>query len=340
MDELIRELKRLERLDGMELKFEIEPDAEGYVDKECADDECQFQFKVLDQDWGELFRDEEVFCPMCGKSNTSDEFFTTEQVEQAEAQALEYVEGQLGQAFDREAKAFNRRQPNNSFLQMSMEYKGPKGRRSIMPLGAIKEFQLKIECEECGANFAVIGSAFFCPCCGHSAAVRVFEDAMAKIEAKVSNLEVIRQAVAEVSEDQAAVICRSLLESGLSDGVVAFQRVCEQLYKQHPNAQAKISQNVFQRLKDGSGLWKGLIGKGYDDFLSPTELDRLNLLFERRHKFLHTEGIVDQKYIDKSGDTSYQVGQRIVVKERDVLDMVNLIRKLVSCYLKELGYGN
>lgn len=331
-EDILRELERLEG--GMELKFDIELDEEGYIDKECPNEECMFQFKVLGQD----LTDHEVFCPMCGKGGSAKSFFNTEQIEQAKAQAVDYIKGRLGQALDRDARAFNRRQSKNSFFQMSMEYKGPKWHRPILPLKALKEFQLKITCEKCGARFAVIGSAFFCPCCGHSAAVRVFEDAMAKIEAKVSNLEVVRKAVAEVSEDQAAVICRSLIESGLSDGVVAFQRVCEELYKKHPNAQANIPFNVFQRLKEGSELWKNLIGKGYDDFISPAEMDRLNILFQRRHLLLHTEGIIDQKYLDKSGDTSYQVGQRIVVKEKDVLDLVSLIKKIVSGFLKEPEY--
>jgi len=114
-------LRELGNLDGeMELKFDIELDEEGYIDKECPEEECMFQFKVLGQDWTDLFRDEEVFCPMCGRPGPADTFFTTEQVEQAKAQAREYVEGRIGQALDRDARAFNRSQPRDSFINMSM----------------------------------------------------------------------------------------------------------------------------------------------------------------------------------------------------------------------------
>ena len=335
MDELIKEIRKL---GNIKVQLSIETDDDGYLDRECPSEDCLFQFKVLLEDWKALFRDEEVFCPMCGKAGLADTFHTTEQAKQMEEQALDYFGAKITHALDRGARAFNRRQPKDSFIKMSMQVKGNKWVKPLIPLKAQKEFQLKIKCEKCSANFSVIGSAFFCPCCGHSAAIRVFKDAMAKIEAKVSNLEVIRKAVAEVSEDEAAVTCRSLLESALSDGVVAFQRLCEELYSQHSQAQSKLPINVFQRLSDGSNLWKQLVGKSYDDFFSPAELERLQVLFQRRHLLAHREGIVDQKYIERSKDTGYEVGQRIVVKERDVLDMVRLIRKLTSGYLKELGH--
>ncbi len=337
MDELSREI---ERLGNMSIRLPVETDADGYIDRECPNEDCMFQFKVLLEDWINLCKDEAVFCPMCGsRSEPADKFLTTEHEKQAEEQAVDYFGAELNHALERGARAFNRRQPKNSFIRMVMKVEGKKWHKPLVPLKAQDVFRLKIECKECGAHFAVVGSAFFCPCCGHSAAVRVFNDAMAKIEAKVSNLERIREAVAEVSEDEAAVTCRSFLESGLTDGVVAFQRVCEELYKKHPNAKPNIPVNVFQRLQNGSELWKELIGKGYSDFLSSAELERLRVLFQRRHLLAHREGIVDQKYIDRSSDINYDAGQRIVVKEEDVLNMVSIIKKLVSAYLKELGYA-
>ncbi|MBR2169983.1 MAG: hypothetical protein IJ952_06435, partial [Alistipes sp.] len=39
-------------------------------------------------------------------------------------------------------------------------------------------------------------------------------------------------------------------------------------------------------------------------------------------------GMVDQKYIDKSGDSSYVIGQRLVVKESDALSLLAIVKKL------------
>ena len=54
----------------------------------------------------------------------------------------------------------------------------------------------------------------------------------------------------------------------------------------------------------------------------------MNLLFQRRHLIEHNNGMVDQKYIDKSGDNSYAVGQRLVVKGSDPLTLLAIIKKL------------
>jgi hypothetical protein len=56
----------------------------------------------------------------------------------------------------------------------------------------------------------------------------------------------------------------------------------------------------------------------------------MKLLFQRRHVISHRQGIVDQTYIDRSGDSSYTVGQRLVVRDADVLDLVNHMRTLVT----------
>ena len=44
----------------------------------------------------------------------------------------------------------------------------------------------------------------------------------------------------------------------------------------------------------------------------------------------HSEGIVDEKYIDRSGDDTYKIGQRIVISIDDVRSLANLIEQLAN----------
>ena len=39
------------------------------------------------EDWKNICKDEAIYCPKCGKSETSDKWFTTEQVEEGKRQA-------------------------------------------------------------------------------------------------------------------------------------------------------------------------------------------------------------------------------------------------------------
>jgi hypothetical protein len=183
-------------------------------------------------------------------------------------------------------------------------------------------------CDACGAGYAVLGPAFFCPCCGHNSVEKMFDAALAKVRTKIEGIEVVREALrAPVGADGAETFCRSTIEGGLQDCVVAFQHLAERLYRPPAGSKA-AAPNVFQRLDEGSQLWKSAVGKGYDDWLAAAELADLKVLFQRRHLLAHREGLVDDKYLQKSGDSTYRVGQRIVVSVADVLRMVELIEKL------------
>lgn len=325
-DKLICELKKMER---MKVSIPIETDSEGYFDKECPSDNCMFQFKVYAEDWSDKFKDESVYCPMCGHNAPADSFWTTEQVKKGQDQAIKYFESKLSSALSDNAKDFNRRQPRNSFITMSLHYKGSKSNYYIMPLQAQKELQQKITCSKCSARYSVLGSAFFCPCCGYNSVSETFDNSIRKIEAKLKNLVVVRLAVSKISEDEAEITTRSIIESGLSDGVVALQRFSELTYKKINPDDNKLKLNAFQNLEVGSDYWIKIFNESYKDWLSIEEYNSLNILFQQRHLLAHCEGIVDEKYIEKSGDKKYKVGQRIVVKETDVSELVSLIKKIV-----------
>ena len=115
-----------------------------------------------------------------------------------------------------------------------------------------------------------------------------------------------------------------MIESCLIDGVVAFQKCCEGMYESYGKAQM----NAFQRLDDGSDCWRKAAGKGYDNWLSHDELESLNILFQKRYLLAHNEGIVDSRYVKKSRDRTYKEGQRIVVTEGNVDELIMLIEKL------------
>ena len=42
----------------------------------------------------------------------------------------------------------------------------------------------------------------------------------------------------------------------------------------------------------------------------------------------HNNGMIDQIYLNKSGDTSYSLGQRIIIKEADAHSLLDILRKL------------
>lgn len=309
----------------------IDNDEKGYTDKQCPSEECEFLFKVNSDDWLNIFRDEAVWCPMCRHEAPADQWYTIAQVEHATEEAFELFSGVLDKSLSNMVNKFNRGQSQNSFVSIGMEYKGSNSRTFTIPAKAAEAMELDIECEKCQSRFSVIGSAFFCPACGHNSVTQTFSDSLRKIKAKIDNIDIVRDAlIAASSRDEAELTCRSLQETCISDGVVAFQKLCEGLYEQY----AKAPFNAFQRLEQGSKLWEGAVGRGYNDWLTSDQINELNILFQKRHLLAHNEGIVDEKYITKSGDSSYKAGQRIVVSGNDIDTLLVILKKL-SKGLKE-----
>ncbi len=113
-----------------------------------------------------------------------------------------------------------------------------------------------------------------------------------------------------------------------------YQRYAETPYARFPVA-PRARRNAFQNLADGCSLWHGVTGRQYADYLTATEMSGLTRLFQQRHLLAHTGGIVDQDYIVRSGDNSYAVSQRIVVRDSSVRELLAILQKLATALSKD-----
>lgn len=324
-DDLIKTIKNL---DGMRVSvpMHIEADEHGYIDRQCPADACEFQFKVHEDDWRDTVRDEAVWCPFCGHEGESDQWWTHEQVEHAKKAAFAEVKHKVNQAMRNDAQRFNRRLPRNAFISMTLKV-DHKPKDVVLPAAAIAPMQLKISCTECGCRYAVIGSAYFCPACGHNAAPHVFRQSLATIRATLDNLPAIEASLPD--PDTAKNTVRLLTEDSLQRIVTAFQRFAEAQFGRHPNP-PKARRNVFQNLTEGGALWKEAFGTGYEAHLKDKQLEHLNRYFQQRHLLAHREGLVDADYIARSGDSTYKEGQRLVIRAVAVRECLLLIEALAD----------
>jgi hypothetical protein len=332
-DELLREIRRL---DGLKVSVSIPTDEEGYLDRECPSSECLSEFKVHEHDWRDKVQDEEVFCPFCGHTADSGKWWTQEQLRHAEKTALAQVDQRIGRAMKRDAENWNRRQPRNAFIRMTMSVNN-RPQPILLPPQAADPMRLKITCPACACRYAVIGAAFFCPACGHNAAELVFSQTIAGVRNTLDALSSVRAAIPD--RDTAGTTARLIIENGLQNAVTAFQRYAEALYARHPSG-AKPRRNAFQNLAEGSDLWKAAFGTRYSDYVNTADLAALIRMFQQRHLLAHTQGLVDQDYITRSGDTAYRIGQRIVVREMAVRECLGLIEKLAAAMSADVAAGS
>lgn len=326
-DELMRELRRLEK--GVEIAVPVAADGEGYLDRECPSPECLSQFKVHEDDWKDKVRSEEAFCVFCGHAADSQKWLTQEQVEHVRKAGLADIDKRVSNAMARDARRWNQQQRKDSFVSITMQVDS-RPQTLLLPPAAAEPMRLKIVCGSCACRYAAIGAAFFCPACGHNSADLVFDQSITGIGNVLTALPAVRTAIPD--RDDAERMARQLIESGLQNAVTSFQRYAEFLYARFPSA-PKARRNAFQNLTEGSDLWHAATGKRYSDYLDAPELSALTRLFQQRHLLAHTQGLVDQDYLDRTGDTAYRVGQRIVVREAAVRECLALIQKLIGAMI-------
>jgi len=316
-------LRELDALNRNGIPVSLPADAEGYLDRVCPNDTCVFQFKVLCDDWQDKVKSDHAFCPMCRHSAPKNEWHTRDQNNFMQKNAKAHVARIFGRAMRADARSFNAAQQPGQLNRIKMSVTSPPA-LLVVPMRAAEPMRLKATCEECGCRYSYIGSAFFCPACAHNSAAHTFQQTLATVRAAVT---VGAQLRAALGLDEAENTARLLREKGVSDIVTALQRVAERVWESLPGS-SPPPRNIFQRLAEANQLWRKATGQDFLAFLSPDEFRRMQIFYQKRHLLAHCEGVVDNDYINKSGDTSLTVGQRIVVTEAALLEFAAIAEKL------------
>jgi hypothetical protein len=319
-ENLQKELRRLAA--QSQISVPIECDVEGYLDKECPDKACLFQFKIHGDDWELIKRGDNVHCPSCRHTAHGESWYTTAQLEAAKQYALGTMVNGLNSAMRADAQASKRSRIKGGFLSITLDVKG--GRDVVLlPVAAAEPMRLRACCEDCGCRFSYVGAAYFCPGCGRNSARQTFSQTLAAIRTAAGLGGILREAL---GPDEAEVMIRSLLEKAILDTVTSFQRLSEQLYEGRTGKAAR--RNAFQNLDSGSGLWEAELGVSYAQFLNAPAMEELRIYYQQRHLLAHQQGIIDVDYVSRSGDNSYAVGQRLLVSGDSALRFADLIEQL------------
>lgn len=296
-------------------------DDDGYLDRACPNPECAGHFKVLYEDWRAKVPDERCVCPVCGHADEPSEFATEDQGRYANDHALAHIEGQLSDAFRRGTQ----RKLKAGRLEMTMTYRS-RPTRVIAPIEAWEAMEQRSVCEGCGTRYASLGAAFFCPACGHNSALTTFEGALATVRETMA----LGARLPELMDSKAAATdaARAMAENSLVRLWSSFQRFAEASYLALGPGYEKPRRNAFQSLDDSNRLWGAAVGRSYADMLSKAEYRDLVRLIQQRNVLAHQDGVVDEDYLDKSGDGRYKLGQRLVVKSPSVMRLADIVEEL------------
>ena len=328
-EELKRELRRMPK--SVTISIDLPLDEKGYLDRLCSQQECGSNFKVLDADWDDKVSDKAAYCPKCGGARPADEFNNPEQQKYIEQVGEAYVAKQLNAMTARAVKNTRPTKISGGLidLSMSVSYKADPIRTPV-PMEASESLRQDFVCENCECRYSTLGAGYFCPACGNNSAVQDFEQTIATTLTAVDLSGHVKATITQHSDaDKAEDIHQQMLEDQVENLVTVLQRVTEAMFDQVPN-RPDPPFNVFQRIDQASSLWKTTVGVGYQEILDNRELIFLKTMVQRRHKIGHTQGIVDDQYVQHSGDRNYSEGQKLIVAEQDVRELARVVVKLID----------
>lgn len=327
-EELQRELERLAA--GVQIPVELALDERDYLDRQCPSVACGVSFKVLFEDWRDIVSDPAAFCPICGHEAEAQDFSTSEQDRYFGDAGLAYVRDAVGRAMEADSARFNATQ-SSGFISMSMSV-SRDAPPLLLPAEAAEALRQDHRCESCACRFSTIGAAFFCPACKRMAAAEEFEAAAETLQQTLDHLDKLTATMAAATNlDRAADFRRQLLEDAVENLATMLQRRTETLFGKLPIAnRSKRDPNVFQRLEDASGQWERATGTRYEDLLEEPEWRGLLTMMQRRHKIGHAQAHVDDRYVERTGDTRTSPGQRLVISVSDVYQDLAAVRKLIA----------
>ena len=301
--------------DTIKFSIPMRNDEEGFFGRECPNEECLGYFKI---ELGTGLQGENLpcHCPYCGHVGPHDTFWTRDQLEYTRSAAMREVQKYVG---DMLKSTFPPSRPRRGdFISLTFEYK--PGRP--LPLYRYEEKQLEtaLVCLECGLRYAVYGVFGYCPDCGSHNSLQILD----------ANLDLASKELALASTLEAP-LADQLVTDALENGVSAFDAFGRELFRVNsglaavPDEAARMSCQNLEKLKSRVSKMFGI------DLASPLTADEWLLLvqgFQKRHLIAHRMGVVDQAYINASGDLRAVVGRKVDLDSEEVTVVLLLVRRL------------
>lgn len=301
----------------MMLSIELFVDENGFFGRECPQEDCKKYFKVLP---GTGIRGNSFcICPYCGYSGSHQEFFTNDQVKRLETAAMNV-------AYDQTRRMLNE-WGNGIKSSMRLGLDPPMRMKNGAPyqlhIYSEKDLETHIECNNCTLKYAVYGVFAFCPDCGQHNSRQIFANDLELIDKSL--------AVAESADDEE--FKQLLIEAALDRAVSNFDGFGRELWKifaikagQDPN-KSSIS---FQNLKGANTNFQKQFGFELKSGIQDDEWHLLILNFQKRHLISHRKGVIDQEYIEKTGDPDAIIGRKIKVHAEDISGIIPILLKLTD----------
>jgi len=261
-------------------------------------------------------------CPYCGKAGRSNEFFTKAQIRYVRSVALNKVTDAVLR--DLKEMEFDIEPSGGLGIGVSLKVEG-----SPHPIRHFHEPKLEtaVICDQCTLRYAIYGVFAYCPDCGKHNSLQILN----------KNLELAEKQLVLAAEVEGE-LSGQLVSDALENVVASFDGFGREICRLHANKAKNPSQAEYVSFQNLAGAHKNLQLLFYIDLatsLPASEWDFLCRSVQKRHVLAHSMGIVDEKYLSKTGDPLATLGRKVLISPAEVSTMIGLVRTagthLASC---------
>jgi hypothetical protein len=174
--------------------------------------------------------------------------------------------------------------------------------------------QTILDCDSCGAFNDILGRFGFCSDCYTRNDYVVFER------------EIVAKARGRLKDHNSADGALRDLYSGFETLVKSYLRILSENSPLIPDRRDKISKDNYSP-SSAQAAFLEVFGINLYKGVSDDHIALLDQLHSKRHVFEHNGGIVDRRYLEKAGDQSVRIGQRLSVDSSTVFALANTMMK-------------
>jgi hypothetical protein len=178
-----------------------------------------------------------------------------------------------------------------------------------------------VTCDSCTLEYAVYGVFGFCPDCGTHNSLQILQ----------KNLALARKELELASAQADPDLQRHLVEDALENCVSAFDGFAREACRIRAASSAdhaKCHSLSFQNLPRSARRLKELFGIELQDTVSLPDWSTIHTAFMKRHLIAHRAGVVDQQYLDETGESSTFLGRRVHVTREEVEHLAEIVEVL------------
>ncbi|PWH12854.1 MAG: hypothetical protein DDG59_15295 [Anaerolineae bacterium] len=307
---------------GSQFRIPLPTDEEGYLGRECPNEDCKGYFKIVPGIG--LKGVTTCHCPYCGHTADQSDFTTRDQVEYAKSVAIRKITDTLIKEL--RSLEFDIKPKGRFGIGVSMKVKPGQ----LHPIYRYREKALEthIECPNCTLRYAVFGVFAFCPDCGQHNSLQILR----------KNLEIVGKML-DMAPSAEGGLAEHLIENALEDCVSAFDGFAREMCRinaplsSDPDEALKIS---FQNLAGARQKVRTLFKQDLAAGLTDDEWKTAIRAFQKRHLLAHKMGVVDKEYVLKSGDASAVVGHKIQISIDEVRQLAQIVSKVADHFIAGL----